>query len=183
MRVLIVIVMTAAIMAATTGGARAESDVEKGDRSAVIATDATALGMIGLGVGIQANVYGAKFVSLPLIIGGVAVYFAGAPTVHALRHHGRAAGLSVGLRVGLPLVVGALGFYVGSKADCSGPGDDGLCREIVDIFGGLLGAAVGITGAVAYDWAVLSRPPRHHVQPLVSNPGHRGLVVGVSGSW
>lgn len=105
---------------------------------------------------------------------GVMSYFLAAPIVHFCHGHVGKGFLGMGLRVGMPLVVG-LGFM--AATNCSGSSDSycGLAE-----FG--IGMFVGAAGATAIDATVVARD-KVPVQPSVAivpmlGRDHAGLAIG-----
>jgi hypothetical protein len=93
--------------------------------------------------------------STALGIGGVGMYALGAPMIHSANDEGGRAALSLGLRLGLPVVFGGIGYVLG-EATCheppppssDDPADDtsfgcgfsGVAVGALGVFGGMLGA-------------------------------------------
>jgi len=103
-----------------------------------------------------------------LLIAGAVGYVGGGPTIHALHHqHGRTAG-SVALRLGLPLVGGAVGAAVVSP---SISGDSEIPYRLA---GGVLGAGIGMIAASLTDIAALAWAPG---QVTLSKPSVTWMLV------
>lgn len=104
-------------------------------------------------------------------------YLVGGPTVHAAHKHGTSAGVSFGLRLGLPV----LGYLIGSAKDDCGPTEEG-CGV-----GAGFGAALGLAVAAPIDWFGLSweagkAPSGARVAPSVAWQKH-GATLGVTGTF
>jgi hypothetical protein len=120
-------------------------------------------------------------------------YAVGAPIVHLAHGEGGDAGVSVGLRLGLPLVAGLIGYGIGAASfqGCA-PGDWFCSRDWSAGIGAVLGAGVGAVGAVILDWSLLGRervPPGAtssrgiHWSPLVAVTPKGEPSMGVAGSF
>ena len=108
---------------------------------------------------------------------GIAGYVAGAPAIHFVHERPLAAAGSIGLRLLLPVLGGALGS---GMAQCPPPsGDWGNCGlgELA------LGVGAGVLAAVVIDAAALSSArvesetpaaPRFGFAPVISSDGKRG---------
>ncbi|HEY3818191.1 MAG TPA: hypothetical protein VGL81_13520 [Polyangiaceae bacterium] len=110
---------------------------------------------------------GGSLALLPLGGAGLVTYAVGPAVVHAA--HGRAAPAigSVLLRVGLPLVLGLAGLWVGTVATRPDQNSNDIATG--PIFGGALGLLAGFIGAMVVDDAVLAWEP---VKPSpASKPG------------
>jgi hypothetical protein len=84
------------------------------------------------------------------MIAGVGLYVLGAPLVHTYHEEYARAGISVGLRAGLPV----LGGLLGGKVFCS---ERSKRREFLQCFGEFfIGAAVGVVAAQVTDAALLA---------------------------
>jgi hypothetical protein len=92
-----------------------------------------------------------KYVSRPaaLLSLGVGGYVLGSPTVHAAHGNWGRAGVSLGLRVGLP----TLGFVIAAKATSRRHGQ----FSDHEMSGGIVGAALGVIAAAVIDYAWLSK--------------------------
>jgi len=93
-------------------------------------------------------------------MGTLTMYGVGAPIVHLAHGHVGKALLDLGLRVGMPLALGAAGYAIGAS---SREQADGLGGVVGAGFGALLGAA----GASAIDAIVVAREP---VSPPCATP-------------
>ena len=105
----------------------------------VIISDVTSAGVTSIGIG--ANKDGVMLL-------GAAMYVVGAPAIHAAHGDFGRAGISLGMRVGLPV----LGAVAGSAAGCHS-------KRMFDCLiptGMLLGGMIGILGASVLDAALLS---------------------------
>jgi hypothetical protein len=89
-----------------------------------------------------------------LAYSGLGTYALGAPTVHLLNDQPRRAAASLGLRVGLPLVLAAGGFGV-VAAGCRGSNSLGCAVSELSL--GTLGFFTGVLGAVLVDDIVLGK--------------------------
>jgi hypothetical protein len=94
-------------------------------------------------------------------------YLLGPIIIHSRHGHPDRAGESVGLRLGLPLGAGLVGCAIGSSLeDSKDTGDDhGWEGPRGCVIGGVLGAAVGLVGALALDYTSLSEE-RDESSPL-----------------
>lgn len=94
------------------------------------------------------------------------VYALGGPTVHVIEGRFGRAVASFGLRVGLPLGLGALGYASGNP--------DILTWSVIG----------GVGGALVIDWFVLARPSPPEVSPgVVLVPFASGGGLGFAGSF
>ncbi len=115
---------------------------------------------------------------------GVATYVGGGPLMHLIHHHTNRALLSLALRVGLPLVGGAIGNALGSS-HCS---DD--CDNDADIAGTAWGVIAGAIVASVIDVGYLSRgddvaerpiqPPPTSSSPALASPERHEVRVGLA---
>jgi hypothetical protein len=106
-------------------------------------------------------------------VGSVMTYGLGAPIVHAAHGQTGKALADLGIRVGMPLVLGFFGEAIGSgsyqQSGCraSDPGFCGLGNALGQVGaaaeGAVIGGLLGIGGAVVIDAALLAREPVTHV--------------------
>lgn len=85
---------------------------------------------------------------------GLGVYALGGPIVHLTKAKPGAAAASLGLRVGMPFVLGTGGLLVGAYACNKSDNPDDLSCLFGVAFGG---AIIGALGAIAIDAAALAR--------------------------
>lgn len=122
--------------------------------------------------------YAEEATVLPTV--GLGTYIIGGPIVHASHDNWGRAGISSGMRVGLPLVAGGALYAVSSCGTTSDAGEvtaDGWCelgRALVALFSG----AVGATVASALDASLLAWEPTE-VEPQVSP----ALGVNKTSAW
>jgi len=114
---------------------------------------------------------------------GLATYVLGAPIVHAAEGHPREAGLSVGLRLGAPLVGGLSGFLLGG-ALCAKDDGDVPCPALTAALGILAGgvAAIAVDAEVLSDEPEPSRPQVSHFAPTLSVTKN-GVSAGLTGAF
>ena len=119
--------------------------------------------------------------STPLALASLGTYALGGPIVHAANGSAGRMGLSLALRVGAPMLLGAGGYYVFSAGADS--------RSWAPAIAGVLGGMIGIAGAVAVDASVLARkeaPPAEaaslRITPSVA-PTRGGATVGAVGTF
>lgn len=122
----------------------------------IVAADATS----GLAVAVAAGILRVD-IGEAILIGGIG-YLVGGPIVHLANGEGGGAARSLGLRLLLPVAVGALGAGIGALA--AGDGRSVLCsseRACGALFGGIIGVGIAIPIAMAIDWgnASTSLPP------------------------
>lgn len=86
-------------------------------------------------------------------IGGVATYVVGPPLVHIAHGHIGKGLADMGLRVGLPLLFGAIGYAAGDP-NCHGDGFFCLPPAVGDA---MIGGLIGYAGAVVVDAVLLAR--------------------------
>ena len=131
-----------------------------------LTTDAAALTLVIVGGALDE----------PLLLGGsFATYVLGGPIVHATHGNWGRATLSLGARVGVPLLGIATG--VGLE-DCSG-------GEFCGFGGALIGGIVGLAGAVAIDSAALAREKKPLAASLIPSlrVSENETWFGVSGQF
>jgi hypothetical protein len=114
----------------------------------------------------------------------LADYLLAPPIIHLAHERPGAAGLSLLLRTGLPLLVGALGYGIGSSLQ--GQDDHGLFPPAV--VGAVLGFVLGVGGAMTIDDTLLAwedvPPPRSGLTLHPSAVAARGGgTVGVAGTF
>ncbi len=107
------------------------------------------------------------------VVGGIG-YVAGAPTIHGLHGSSTRTGLSVALRLGLPL----LGYLIADgMSTCKDPAE-----EPCDL-PGAMGATGGALLAAPIDWFAVSwEPAQVRVVPSVSWQKHGG-TIGLMGTF
>jgi hypothetical protein len=126
----------------------------------------------------------------------VAGYFLAAPIVHIAHGRGVQGLQSFGLRAGLPLVGGMIGYRLGpDDTACdygasSHPYDDspdrGTCGDHGSISGMLLGGVAGGITAIVLDWKYLTKYQKTITAPAWSasiKPTRGGATFGVSGTF
>jgi len=128
-----------------------------------LVADAGAVGLFGLAAFAGGDRDSTAAVAVGLI--GLSTYLAGGPIIHAAHGHSGKAGISVALRVGLPVLAWAIGFGVGSNS-CHYAYDHEGCPTDYAAVATLFGVFTG----VALDAALLGHeqaiaPPRN--TPLV----------------
>ena len=149
--------------------------------SDILVADGLSLALMTLGPAAEADLAGV----------GVAGYFLAAPIVHLAHGRGAAAAKSLGLRVGMPLVLGLAGYKLGPH--------DTVCDEAVDIdgqyhsghcntgsIGGLLvGGLGGMIAAVVIDAKYLAKYDRPALPTWSANVQRtrEGFAVGLSRSF
>ena len=110
-----------------------------------LAADGAALALVATAISLEQR-QGSP--SSALAYGALGTYALGGPIIHLIhQNYGRSAA-SVGMRVGGPIVLGALGA---AAEDCGNHGG-----EFCGLGGALLGASLGVVAAVAVDAAVLA---------------------------
>jgi len=150
-----------------------------------LASDGASLGLMLAGIVTAAEHAGLYDDETPVMANvaatlGLAGYAAGAPVMHLVHERPGAAAASLGLRLALPLLGGALGAQSQTCPPPSTSGDDyGNCG-----LGGLvLGLSAGVLAAVIIDATALSferveaeppAGPRLSFAPVISNDGKRG---------
>jgi len=155
-----------------------------GYRGTILAADGVALGLMLWSLQRERELdNGAGLVALSLTTYGLA-----APGVHLIKGRSKEALASLALRVGLPLVIGAIGNEL-AGCDYDYDPTNGRCDDY-DLGGWVKGAAVGAIIASAIDIGVLAKPDRTpapaHVSPgwtptVRSTTG--GVALGVSGRF
>jgi hypothetical protein len=141
--------------------------------------------MIGAGVGSDSA-------AIPAIVGPSA-HVLGGPIVHWAHGNLEEGFASLGLRVGMPLVAGALGMGVGHLA---APAESGAMFPVGVGIGAVVGLGLGYIGAIVVDTAVLAyepsspagrtgaRSPSFVWQPTVGfDPSRESATFGVAGSF
>lgn len=155
-------------------------------RGQIITADVASFGLMLLGPLLdehEANLSGIGF----------AGYFLAAPLVHVAHGRGGAAAESLGLRLGLPLLGGFLGYHLGpadtacvQAADVDGRSPHGGgCGDGASIVGTLVGAAAGVGTAMYLDAKYLSRYQTTRVVTWSAGiaPMRGGASVSFSGSF
>jgi len=124
---------------------------------------------------------------------GIAGYFLGAPLVHAAHGRGTQALQSLGLRAGLPLLGGMLGYQIGPndttciegvRADGSYGGGGG-CGDHGSIIGMVVGGLAGGFTAMVVDAKYLTKYEKRVTPSWTASikTSHGGAIVGVSGTF
>src|SRR5580693_5839787 len=103
------------------------------------------IGLSGDGEGSPPDVYGGP--------AGLTIYGLGPPLVHVLHHRWDMALIDLGIRVGAPLLLGAVGWGLDAAAN-HGCGYDNICYP--GLGGAMVGSFLGYTAAVTVDAAVLA---------------------------
>lgn len=155
--------------------------------SETLAVDGAALGAVLVG---GAFVAGGAAPGGLLALGGFVTYFVGAPVVHLTHVRVGAAFGSAGLRVGVPLVGGAVGT---AFANCSDSDDGGHGGEPYGCgFGEFIaGMAVGAVGAMVLDSALLAHESAPKPRPgdvawtliPTADPKQRSAGIAVTASY
>jgi hypothetical protein len=125
-----------------------------------------------------------------LVAAGLSSYSLSAPVVHWLHERPGAAGVSLALRIGLPLM--SVGILSGSSAArCPGTGardDERYCERMertLVIAGSLSLLAASLVDAATLGWE--SRPPRAAaspaLMPVLAWDGLRGATAGFGGAF
>jgi hypothetical protein len=120
-------------------------------------------------------------------------YLLGAPAIHASHGNPGQAALSLGARVGLPVLGAVAGnaLYQRNREPCIDD-ESTQCNDFLDGFEPFVavaaGAVIGATAAVVFDWVVLDHTERIPVQrSLVVVPqvgvSEGGVSLGVIGSF
>ena len=150
-----------------------------------LATDAAAVVLVVAAVSVIAESEGDSSTGTALAYLSLGAYALGGPVVHiAHENYGRAAG-SFGLRVGGPIVGGALGC----AADGSSSGYGCLGGLALGMFLGTLTAVVVDSAALAYEKvpataaSARKRKPQSSVTPGVALTRKGGALVGLSGTF
>lgn len=169
----------------TPPSSQAPQVVKASYRGQVLLADGLSLGMIILGpVGGNDELTGLGF----------AGYFVGAPIVHIAHGRGGAALQSLGLRMGLPILGGMIGYRLGpNDVVCNEGrgdpqyGDGGACGgDHGSITGLLVGALAGAVTASVVDATYLTTYEKRVARPSWSaslRPMHGGASVGIAGSF
>ena len=148
----IAVFIATVLVAPSLAPARAHGDPPP--RVAIVAADATADVALGVGVGLE---------SPGLIVAGITGYALAAPVLHAAHGDPVGGGVSLGLRVGMPLVLG-LGSGVISARHARG-------KSTRPGWVLLTGAAIGAVGAQLIDALVLSGARDRTAAPRVLSFG------------
>lgn len=141
----------------------------------------------GVGVAFLVGAFGSD--SPSLLVGSGVAWGLGGPLVHLAHRNYRGAGLSLGLRVGLPTLGVALGALIGSdsssSSECTGPE---ACWDL-DLGPGFGLGVLGLLSAQVVDWTILSRAPVRRQDggaltwaPTLA-PLRRGAALGVAGRF
>jgi hypothetical protein len=181
----------ALLLAATAARAQSEPAPISSYRWQAVTADAVAMSAAIAGFSLEGKDGSLNYVPSNTMMGlGIVGYYLGAPTVHAAHRHFGRAGVSLALRVGLPLVGGAIGARM---ATCSP--SEWLCG--LEEFGA--GFAVGAAAAVVVDNVLLfslptsdaepertasaARPTRGlHIEPRLA-AGPNATMLGVGGRF
>ena len=159
-------------------------------RLQIVAADGLAAGLFILG----AAQHGES--GQPAALLGTAGFVFGGPIVHLFHHRSKRAAQSLGLRVGLPVFGGVVGWYVGPKQQCyyadAGGGappllpPSGGCGDSGSVAGAVLGVLAGAVTASIVDTAVLAKPdevvPAQSWSPTVA-ASPSGWSFGVRGAF
>jgi hypothetical protein len=112
---------------------------------------------------------------------GALGYLLAAPIVHLAHDEGGRAGLSLALRLGLPIVAASAGAAL-TKHACADPDD---CDDDGSLEGAILGFGLGMLTAMVVDTVLIARPVKTHkttttwVPQVTATSQHVGLgVVG-----
>jgi hypothetical protein len=98
-------------------------------------------------------------VTMPILV-GIGIYALGAPIVHLAEGEPGHAAWSLGLRVGLPTVLGLTGAGIGALAGNRNCDSSSLSGDACDLAPALYaagGVILGMLGAIAIDAALLAR--------------------------
>jgi hypothetical protein len=147
-----------------------------------LATDAASVVLLVAAVSVSSNAEGDSSTGVGLAYASLATYALGGPVVHiAHENYGRAAG-SLGLRVGGPILGGALGCAADDSSGMFGC----LGGLALGVFLGTLTAVVVDSAALAYEKVpetAASRTPRISVTTNVALTRKGGAIVGLSGNF
>lgn len=126
---------------------------------------------------------------------GVAGYFLAAPIVHVAHGRGVQALQSLGLRAGLPLLGGMIGYRLGPDDTACTYGaspnpdfnpDRGTCPDNGSISGMLVGGLAGGITAIVLDWKFLTKYQKTIAAPAWTasiKPTRGGATFGMSGTF
>lgn len=151
-------------------------------RGSIVATDGVALGFMLWSLQRERELDGgAGLVALSLTTYGLA-----APGVHLIKGRSKEALASLALRVGLPLVIGAIGNEL-AGCDYDYDPTNGRCDDY-DLGGWVKGAAVGAIIASAIDIGVLAKAdpapaPRRRTWTPTLRGTTDGVALGVAGAF
>ncbi|HWN68738.1 MAG TPA: hypothetical protein VNM90_13970 [Haliangium sp.] len=122
-------------------------------------------------------------------------YLLGAPAIHASHGNRGQAALSLGARVGLPVLGAVAGhalYQRNQRRETCSDDDSIQCNDWNEAFDGVLaiaaGAVIGATSAVLFDWVVLDhteKVPARRSLVIVPQVGvsERGAALGVAGRF
>jgi hypothetical protein len=144
-----------------------------------------------LGLGLAGARLGQEHEALGITLGGggFMTYALGGPAIHWAHERRIAAGASLAVRIGLPLL--SSGLLVAADAGrCTASGEpehEGYCRHRNEA--AVIAAVLSGVAASAFDAAVLGWEPRHEptarleVAPLLAWDGRSGGLAGLGGSF
>ena len=168
------------VLALLAAPAHADEDVvEDSYRYQVIVSDAASISVALVGAAVGGDGGDIR----PWLVASAVTYTLGAPTIHGVHGNLAHAGISLGVRVSLPL----LGMGIGSLAagnECDG--SPSPCNELGSEKVGY-GIAIGVLAAMVIDAGVIARPIRRSlatpaVTPTMSTtPG--GATFGLAGAF
>jgi hypothetical protein len=116
--------------------------------------------------------------------GALSTYAFGAPAVHLLRDQPSKAMVSLGLRVGLPVM--AVGIVTLGKGERCVEPDEARCqayRERLFVAGAVSAALVSLIDGAVLAWQPAPKPERLALTPLAGWDGDRGGLAGVAGTF
>jgi hypothetical protein len=117
---------------------------------------------------------------------GISAYLLVAPAIHLAHGDGRGAAVSLGLRVGLPMVLSALGEAIGPRSTTTCIGGGGCATQDTRSSSGfLVGTALGLVAATVLD-ATYNSTHREAAAPRLSPSfGYAAgnVTVGVGGAF
>jgi hypothetical protein len=144
----------------------------------ILGVDALAASLMAVGVASSSG---------GLFLGSGVAFTLGGPIVHGIHRDGGKAVVSLGLRVGLPVVGGLVGVFAGASGgeDCEGD----MCQLSGVAAGGAVGLGLGMVAASALDVTFLaydSPPPSTNTQvalvPAI-DPTKRSGSLTLQGTW
>lgn len=103
-------------------------------------------------------------------------YFLGAPLVHLMNENFRGAGISLGLRLFLPLAGGLAGLGIGTATDTNSGGFD-----LFPLGMAVLGAGIGMLTAVVLDAALIARTSPPETRSALATRPHALRIVPTFG--
>lgn len=155
----------------------------------IVVTDLAALGSLLLASQLADSTSESTFEVATWFAGaGLGVYALGGPFVHFTEGRTEAGFGSLGLRVGAPLVGGALGAVVGGTVGGSGGCEGEWCGFQPIARGAVIGFGIGVITALVVDYAALAYKPAESQKLALSiTPTYRPITgeagVAVSGRW